>query len=184
MSKPASRPMYACLSRGITMKRTFVLLSLCAASLMAQQQRSDLVAFLALMQPSNEVPAINDTSSGTAIIWAHVVNDGTNVLSASVDFNISTKFSGAVTVTGLHIHNAAAGVAGPIVIPTDVNGTTNSIAIDAAGKASIAKQVQSPSGNAMNAVILDMINHPENYYVNIHTTVSPGGAMRGQLLKA
>jgi len=166
------------------MKRTFVLLSLCAASLMAQQQRSDLVAFLALMQPSNEVPAINDTSSGTAIIWAHVANDGTNVLSASVDFNISTKFSGAVTVTGLHIHNAAAGVAGPIVIPTDVNGTTNSIAIDAAGKASIAKQVQSPSGNAMNAVILDMINHPENYYVNIHTTVSPGGAMRGQLLKA
>src|SRR5215831_12814861 len=128
------------------MKRTLALLSLCAGSLLAQQQKSDLVAFLALMQPSNEVPAISDTSSGTAIIWAHVVNDGTNVLSASVDFNITTKFSGAVTATGLHIHNGASGVAGPIVIPTDVNGGANSIAIDATGRASISKQVQSPTG--------------------------------------
>jgi uncharacterized protein (TIGR03437 family) len=166
------------------MKRTLALLSLCAGSLLAQQQKSDLVAFLALMQPSNEVPAISDTSSGTAIIWAHVVNDGTNVLSASVDFNITTKFSSAVTVTGLHIHSGAAGVAGGIVIPTDVNGGANSIAIDATGKASIAKQVQSPAGNAMNAVILDMINNPQNYYVNIHTTDHGGGAMRGQLYKA
>jgi hypothetical protein len=58
------------------------------------------------------------------IVFVHAIRDNNgNVTSGSVDFHVATRFSGAVTVTGLHIHNAAAGVAGPIVIPTDVNGS-------------------------------------------------------------
>ena len=29
----------------------------------------------------------------------------------------------------------------------------------------------------------DIIQHPQNYYVNIHTTAFTGGAIRGQLSK-
>ena len=159
---------------------------LCATVLSAQS--TETIPFLALMQPGNETPAIADSSSGNAIIWLHVIRDAAGAItSGSVDFDISTKFSSAVTATGLHIHNAAAGVAGPIVVPTDIGAGDKSIAVDATGRIRIQKQVQfplaSPSPLSLT-VINDMVANPQNYYVNIHTTDRPGGAMRGQLLRA
>jgi len=167
------------------MKRLLGLLILSATGLLAQ--RAETIPFLGVMLPANETPPITDASSANAIIWVHVVRDATGaVQSGSVDFNIATKFSGAVTVTGLHIHNAAAGVAGPIVIPTDVNGTDKSIAVDTTGKVNIVKQVQFPTTTPAlpNSVIQDLLANPQNYYVNIHTTDHPSGAMRAQLLPA
>jgi len=170
------------------MKKTLIcagLLFLSSFGLMAQTSRTGY--FLAVMQPSNEVPALTDTSSANAIIWVHgIFNQAGIPVSGSIDFDISTKFSSAVTVTGLHIHNAAAGVNGAIVIPTDVNATDKSIAIDSTGRLRIQKQVQVPSTNPAISLstVLDMLQNPQNYYVNIHTTVNPGGAMRGQLLPA
>jgi uncharacterized protein (TIGR03437 family) len=141
---------------------------------------------LALMQPQNEVPAINDTSSANAVIWVHAVLDNNgNPVSGSVDFDISARFSGAVTVTGLHIHKAAAGVNGSIVIPTDVNATDKSVTVDATGRVRIQKQVQFPVDTATSlATVVDLVTHPDQYYVNVHTTVNPGGAMRGQMATA
>lgn len=160
------------------------LLILSAFGLMAQSV--DTIPFLAVMQPGNEVPAISDTSSGNAIIWVHVVKDAAgNITSGSVDFDVSTKFSSAVTATGLHIHNGAAGVSAGIVIPTDLSAA-NSVAIDATGKTRIQKQVQFPTtAPALPvSIITDLIANPQGYYVNIHTTDHAGGAMRGQLMPA
>jgi uncharacterized protein (TIGR03437 family) len=161
------------------------LLLLSAAAVLAQE--SGTKVFLALMQPGNEVPAITDTSSGNVIIYVHgIVDKNDNVVSGSVDFDVTTKFSAGVTVTGLHIHAAAAGVNGSIVIPTDVNGTDKSITIDSTGRTRIQKQVQFPSTSPAVALstLQDLLKNPANYYVNIHTTVNPGGAMRGQLVPA
>src|SRR4051812_167654 len=128
------------LMRRLTIPSAVGLVLLCGSGLMAAT--AETIPFLTLMQPANETPAITDTSLGNAIIWLHVVRDNNgNITSGSVDFDIACKFSGAVTVTGLHIHNGAAGVAGPIVIPTDVNATTNSVAVDATGRTNVLKQV-------------------------------------------
>jgi hypothetical protein len=170
------------MKRSITSCAGLALLS--ALGLMAQSV--DTIPFLAVMQPGNEVPAITDTSSANAIIWVHVVKDATgNITSGSVDFDVSTKFSSAVTVTGLHIHNGPAGVSAGIVIPTDLSGT-NTVAIDATGKLRIQKQVQFPTtAPALPVTIItDLIANPQGYYANIHTTVNPSGAMRGQLMRA
>ena len=154
-------------------------------SLMAQSV--DTIPFLAVMQPGNEVPAITDTSVGNAIIWVHVVKDASGtVTSGSVDFDVTPKFSSNVTATGLHIHSGGAGVAGPIVIPTDLSGTNN-LVIDSTVKTRIQKQVQfgpNTTPAVATSVITDLLANPANYYVNIHTTVNGGGAMRGQLLRA
>jgi len=153
----------------------------------ALAQQSGTKVFLALMQPQNEVPAITDTSSANVVMYFHgVVDSAGNVLSGSVDFDVQAKFSSAVTVTGLHIHNAAAGVNGPILIPTDVNGTDKSVTVDSTGRVRIQKQVQFPSTTPAISVatIQDLLANPQNYYINIHTTVNPGGAMRGQLVPA
>jgi uncharacterized protein (TIGR03437 family) len=167
-------------------KTTFLscagLLLACASGALADTAQT--IPFLTQLLPANETPPITDTSTANVIVWVHVIRDsGGNITSGSVDFDVSTKFSSAVTVTGLHIHNAPAGMAGNIVIPTDVNSTTNTIAIDATGKLRIQKQVQVPAP-ATVATIADMINNPQNYYVNIHTTDHPGGAMRGQVVPA
>lgn len=72
-------------------------------------------------------------------------------------------------INNFHIHEGAAGVAGPVVINfiglggTFVNGTmtgTFPVAADVAQR---------------------MVQNPSNFYVNVHTTQFPGGAIRGQL---
>jgi uncharacterized protein (TIGR03437 family) len=148
---------------------------------------AETIPFVTTMLPANETPPITDTSTGNAIIWVHVIRDASGVItSGSVDFDITTRFSSAVTVTGLHIHNGPAGVAAGIVIPTDVNGGDKKIDIDAAGRARIQKQVQFPqtTPSITVATIQDLINNPQGFYVNIHTTDHGSGAMRGQLLRA
>jgi hypothetical protein len=65
-----------------------------------------------------------------------------------------------------HIHNAAAGVNGAIVVPLT--------APDATGHSSGCVSVD-------RELVKDIAKHPENYYVNVHTTDFPSGALRGQL---
>ena len=71
-----------------------------------------------------------------------------------------------------HIHNAPATAQGPIKIsffnfgePIDLEGCTEG-------------SQQFPVNRKL---IEDVVQHPENYYVNVHTTAFQGGAIRGQL---
>lgn len=69
--------------------------------------------------------------------------------------------------TASHIHSAAPGIRGPIVV-----GLT---APDASGNA-----VGCASG-VSRQLLKDIQLHPEAYYVNVHTSDFPAGAVRGQL---
>ncbi len=78
-------------------------------------------------------------------------------------------FNNLGTVTRGHIHHAAAGVAGGIVVPffeannVDLNGCTpESAPLD-------------------RSLLIDIVQHPQDYYVNVHTSDFPAGAIRGQL---
>ncbi len=171
-----------------------VLLLGCASGLWADDssacggRRANTSIFLAFMTAANEVPTITDGSVGNIIVWVHLVCDdsGKNIVSGTVDFDLVTRFSGAVTANNMHIHKGPAGQSGGVVIPTDLSA--NNIAIDGTGKASIFKQVQFPDATinpaTTVAVIQDMLQNPSQYYANIHTTDHPAGAMRGQLVKA
>jgi hypothetical protein len=65
-----------------------------------------------------------------------------------------------------HIHAAPVGVNGPIVV---------SLSPPTSGSSSGCTEGVDP------VLIRDIIKHPEQYYVNVHTTEFPGGAIRGQL---
>jgi hypothetical protein len=68
--------------------------------------------------------------------------------------------------TAAHIHVGAAGENGPPVValmPPDASGVSS-------GCAPVSRELA-----------LEIIRNPENYYVNVHTSDFPNGAIRGQL---
>jgi hypothetical protein len=69
--------------------------------------------------------------------------------------------------TQSHIHEGAAGVAGPVVVPLDVDG------FEAASEGCSSGQDA--------ALLQRIIDNPAGFYVNVHTEAHPGGAVRGQL---
>jgi len=74
----------------------------------------------------------------------------------------------ALPATGAHIHEAPAGSPGPVVVPLTPP--------DASGSSSGCV-------SADRELIRDIIQNPEEYYVNVHSTEFPAGAVRGQLSK-
>jgi hypothetical protein len=68
--------------------------------------------------------------------------------------------------TGAHIHEGGPGVAGGVVVPLT--------APDATGMASGCAHADAGLIGRIGA-------NPGGFYVNVHTTDHPGGAIRGQL---
>ena len=72
-------------------------------------------------------------------------------------------------ITGAHIHVGAAGVPGDVVVNLDPFGA------DITGNKAAHCVTTAPATAAA------IIANPSGYYVNVHTTDFPGGAIRGQL---
>jgi len=120
------------------------------------------LAFMATIDGSQEVPPVTTTASGT----------GGFILNASgTQLNYTITFNG-LTPTAAHFHNGVAGVAAGVVKNlTIVNGT-------AAGVWSSTDATQ-PLTDSMLVELLR-----GRLYVNAHTSVNPGGEIRGQVLMA
>jgi CHRD domain-containing protein len=73
----------------------------------------------------------------------------------------------ALPATAAHIHNAAEGIRGAIVIALT--------APDATGEAVGCRSDVDP------VLLRDILQYPEEYYVNVHSTEFPPGAIRSQL---
>lgn len=115
----------------------------------------------ATLTGSSEVPGPGDPDGfGTASMR---INHGHR----QVCFEI--RVSGIMLpATGAHIHQGSAGVAGSIVvtlIPPNASGVS-------AGCVSASKEI-----------VKAISKYPGSYYVNVHTTDYPNGALRGQLAK-
>jgi len=67
---------------------------------------------------------------------------------------------------GAHIHHGGAGESGPIVVPLRQPGANG----QSSGCATVSR-----------ALVSQILANRSDYYVNVHTTDFPGGAVRGQL---
>jgi CHRD domain len=116
-------------------------------------------AVFTVLDAANSVPA-ND-SQGIAIAAAVIDPNHDQVCYFMAEANLDT-------VILAHIHKGAAGVNGPVVVPltAPVGGTSK-------GCVSIADDLAK-----------DLVANPQNYYFNIHTTLFPAGAIRGQLARS
>lgn len=112
--------------------------------------------FVANLNGANEVPPADPDGTGTATV---------TLVGTTVNYTINVA-NITLPPVGQHIHLGAAGVNGPIVIAltgTWVGGTLVG------------------STTTDNATANAIITNPAGWYVNVHTTDFPGGAIRGQL---
>ena len=119
--------------------------------------------FTTTLTGAAEVPGPGDPDgSGTATIW---LNHG----QGRVCFEITVSDI-TLPATGAHIHVGTADVAGPVVVgltPPDASGSSSGC-------------VEGVSRELIN----NIIQNPEQYYVNVHTLpLYAAGAVRGQLSK-
>src|SRR6185295_9781032 len=112
-----------------------------------------------------ENPATTHTATGTAAVTNY------NIVTHTFDISVTVTGITPAEVTGFHIHQGAVGVNGPIIV--DFNG--------------LAPLVAAGTGFTFNATGLTLPAASEaaflggGTYVNVHTAVFPGGAIRGQL---
>jgi len=115
-------------------------------------------AFNVTLTGENEAPAGDPVGTGTAMVRAR---RGQAQLCFTFDVRDITLPS-----AGAHIHKAAAGSDGPIVVPLVAPGAGGT------SRGCVA---------ASRAVIAGILSSPAGYYVNVHTTDFAAGAIRGQL---
>jgi len=102
----------------------------------------------------SEVPAVATTATGTATVD----------VKPDRSVKVLVVVSG-MTATASHIHEAAAGANGPVIVPFVKTGD-NTFAAAEGAKLTEAQYASYKAGNL---------------YVNVHSANNPGGEVRGQL---
>jgi CHRD domain len=108
--------------------------------------------FNAALAGTNEVANGDPDGTGRAVVTI-------NATTGAVSWNIAAF--NILTPSGAHIHRAVAGVNGGVVF--DFSANLNG------------------SGTMTSALATEILGNPAGFYVNVHTSVHPGGAIRGQL---
>jgi hypothetical protein len=129
---------------------TVAIFAVSAAGLSSVASAADMKVSLSGEQ---EVPAVKSGGAG----------------SGTINVGADKSISGSVVTTGLagtaaHIHEAAAGKNGAVVIALTKDGDTYSV----------------PSGTKLSDAQLESLK-AGNLYINVHTTANPNGEIRAQL---
>ncbi len=125
-------------------------------------QRAPLAVYTAQLRPQDELPAPTNSKA-----WGFA--------------QVKVKPGGVIEWT-LRVHNPAGEAfrAGHIHVVSQANGT-GPVALALLGGSYTARQFEL-SGTATNATLANaLLADPKNYYVNLHTTALPAGAIRGNL---
>ncbi len=145
-----------------------------------QLQVAEARNYQVLMMPTNEVPPIMGfNAAAVAGVQVYAVKNTRNeITAATVVFDVNHRFPGSAEFTGLHIHDAAAGVNGPVRIDSGISGT-NTVTSES-GFGNIFRRVRISDALGL-ATLNSLFSNPANHYLNLHTRVNPGGAVRAQM---
>ncbi|RYZ20929.1 MAG: CHRD domain-containing protein [Chitinophagaceae bacterium] len=125
--------------------------------LRAQVNRTNELSMDVALSGANEVPAVTTTATGTALL--RLMTDKTLYTKVTV-----TNLEAGDALTAAHIHEAAAGANGPIIVPI----------YSAASEFGTTK---------MTTLTDDIYNKVKNnaVYFNAHSTLHASGLIRGQI---
>ena len=135
--------------------------------------------FTTTLLPANEIPAVTGaeaSGSGSVTIKFNTTKDASgNISSATADFAVTlTGYPASTSVIAAHIHSAAAGSIGGIVVSTQ---TVPGDVVLTNGAGSFTKTGIAVTGSLAQAIT----DNPGSYYFNVHSVENKGGFSRGQL---
>jgi hypothetical protein len=121
--------------------------------------------FQAQLSGANEVPARASSGSGAA---------GFTLDGNTVHYSLEVEGLGNITMS--HIHVGAVGANGPVKVFLFKGGPTSTVN-------GVLAQGSFTSTDLIGITFDDLLNamRSGNAYVNVHTTVYPGGEIRGQV---
>jgi uncharacterized protein (TIGR03437 family) len=145
-----------------------------------QLRRTDTMTFPVMLSPANEVPAIEglDASAPSLLTVHSLRNEDGTIAAAHVVFDVNHRFSGETEFTGLHVHDGAAGVNGPVRLDSGISGTSPVRTSTGFGNILLRATLFDA---ASLATLNSLVANPSAHYLNLHTTVNRGGAVRAQL---
>src|SRR5262245_54784266 len=155
---------------------SFVLMALTFVSvtlMMMRSARADIVIFEAQLFSSNEVPPVSNADAGAFGQVFVTLDTSTNIFR----FDWSVQGVAAPSLILSHIHEAAAGVNGPVRIDSLITPANPVPVVN--GSASFSRgNLPGPAD-----VVQRLLANPAGFYFNIHSTLNPGGVVRGQLVR-
>ena len=120
----------------------------------------EMMNFGTTLAGTNEVPGPGDEDgTGTAAVTFDMTN-------GQVCYNLAVQ-NITLPAAAAHIHRGMASESGAVVVPFDV-------VPDASGNAESCVLVD-------NALLQEIVGNPAGFYVNVHTSDFPDGAVRGQV---
>lgn len=153
------------------MKRVFI--SIAAMAIVAQSQALIWGFSAPIISGNQEVPPVSTTAYGTA---SFTINDQTWVTGGSVNlWNLAPT-----ALTGMHIHDAAFGVNGPVRFNILTNQVAGSPFNAGAFWTIVFNGTMNLGSNALNQAFLTRMIAGDSY-INAHTAANPGGHIRGQI---
>ena len=135
-------------------KRSSVTLALACAGLLAVALPVSAKDMAVTLSGDQEVPPVTTSASGTGTISVGA--------DKSVSGSIMVK---GVSATAAHIHEAAKGKNGPVIVPLTKSGD-NTFSVAPGAKLNDAQMQALQAGNL---------------YVNVHSAANPNGEIRAQL---
>jgi hypothetical protein len=133
-------------------------------------------------------PVTASQASGSSLVRIHIRRSGDEpvgtILQAIVDFDTTITVVQEQALSNMHIHVGAIGVSGGVVIDSRFNqGTPGlTIPVEAGGTARIIRQFVVEESNANGiATVESILDNPQGFYVNVHSSAHPAGIARGQM---
>ncbi len=126
------------------------------------------------LKPSQEVPAVKGLKADAvgSVTFDLERSSAGAITSGEAIFYFNYSFPSTVNITGLHIHQAPKGSVAPPLVSSGVTTFT-----DSDGKGNVTTVVTGVAPATLQAIL----DNPRGYYVNLHTSVNPDGALREQM---
>jgi CHRD domain len=139
----------------------------------AKREKS-IAVFRLHLRPGEVVPRPSGLrAEGSGNLTLDLTRDASGAIaSGNVVFYVNYRFPGAVTLTGLAVHQGARGSNGPVVLDAAIGSVA-----DSDGRGNLTKVI----GGAAPALLQALLSNPHGYYVDVSTSANTAGALRDQL---